>query len=396
VFNRLSTDGYERAFSLLVARNAVIYKAEMVYKKTFPKSYQEVMRMPRFIKKRSEKAGLAPGTLIHIGEKKTERVKLSLINYDEDQLQEKQLTTVEESFAFRDTPSVTWINLDGLHEVDVIERIGDHFGIHPLILEDVVNTGQRPKAEDYDNYIFVVLKMLFYDDSAHHITAEQVSFILGVHYLISFQEAEGDVFDFVRERIRKGKGRIRKSGPDYLAYALMDAVVDHYFVILERLGEQIQHLEEELLENQNSLTMHEIHRLKREMIFFRKQVWPLRELLNYLMREKSALVQESTDIYLRDVYDHTIQVMDTIESFRDVRTGLLDLSTVSNRMNEVMKVLTIIATIFIPLTFIAGIYGMNFKHMPELDWVWSYPLVWLLMVVIGCSMLFWLKKKKWL
>jgi len=293
---------------------------------------------------------------------------------------------------------MTWVTVTGLHDIDLIKSLGQHFGIHPLILEDIVNTGQRPKAEDYDDYIFVVLKMLFYDAAANHITAEQVSFILGARYLISFQEVEGDVFNFVRERIRKGKGRIRKSGPDYLAYALMDAVVDHYFTILERLGEQIEQLEEELLKNHSPHTMQRIHSLKREMIFLRKQVWPLRDLLNFLMREESALVQESTDLFLRDVYDHTIQVIDTIDSFRDVLTGMLDLylSTLSNKMNEVMKVLTIIATIFIPLTFIAGIYGMNFKFMPELEWKWSYPILWMLLLAIFVIMLFWFKRQKWL
>jgi magnesium transporter len=240
--------------------------------------------------------------------------------------------------------------------------------------------------------------MLFYDETAHHITAEQVSLILGARYLISFQEIEGDVFNFVKERIRKGKGRIRKSGPDYLAYALMDAVVDHYFGILERLGEQIEQLEEQLLNHPTSQTLKNIHRLKREMIFFRKQIWPLRDLLNFLMREESALVQESTSLFFRDVYDHIIQVFDTIESMRDMLTGMLDLylSTLSNKMNEVMKVLTIIATVFIPLTFIAGIYGMNFDYMPELKWKWSYPLLWVLMIGIIAGMLTWFKRRRWL
>jgi magnesium transporter len=354
--------------------------------------------MPGSVKKASKKAGLSPGTLVHIGEKKTEKVKISLMNYDQEHFMEKELAAVEESFAYKDTPSVTWINIDGLHEIDLIENIGGHFSLHPLILEDIVHTGQRPKAEDYDDYIYIVLKMLFYDETAHHISAEQVSLILGARYLISFQEIEGDVFNFVRERIRKGKGRIRKSGPDYLAYALMDAVVDHYFGILERLGEQIERLEGQLLNHPTSQTLQNIHRLKREMIFFRKQIWPMRDLLNFLMREESALVQESTDVFLRDVYDHIIQVFDTIESLRDVLTGMLDLylSTLSNKMNEVMKVLTIIATIFIPLTFIAGIYGMNFEFMPELHWKWSYPLLWVLLIGVFVGMLMWFKRRRWL
>lgn len=354
--------------------------------------------MPRFIKKTSKKAGLSPGTLVHIGEKKAETTKFSLINYDQEQLQEKELATIDESFPYKDTPAITWINIDGLHEIDIIEKIGHHFDIHPLTLEDIVNTGQRPKAEDYDDYVFIVFKMLFYDDANMHITSEQVSLILGAHYLISFQEKEGDVFNFVRERIRKAKGRIRKSGPDYLTYALIDATVDHYFFILEKVGEKLEQIEEELLENPKPQTLQSIHSLKREMIYFRKQVWPIRELLNHLMHEESQLVQESSHIFFRDIYDHTIQVIDSIESMRDVLTGMLDLylSTLSNRMNEVMKVLTIMATIFIPLTFVAGIYGMNFKFMPELEWKWSYPILWGVLAAIFASMILWFRRKRWL
>jgi magnesium transporter len=335
---------------------------------------------------------------VHIGEKKIETTKISLMNYDPENLLEKQLPTIEASFPYRDTTPVSWINVDGLHEIDVIEELGAHFGIHPLVLEDIVNTGQRTKAEEFENYIYIVLKMLVYDETVDHITAEQVSLILGPHFLFSFQEKEGDVFDFVRERIRKGRGRIRKSGCDYLAYALMDAVVDHYFAILEKLGDRIELLEDQLLENTTRRMLEDIHHLKREMIFLRKQIWPLREVLNSLIKDPSELIQETTHVFLRDVYDHTIQVIDTLESFRDVLSGLSDLylSTASNRMNEVMKVLTIIATIFIPLTFIAGIYGMNFEFMPELKWPWAYPVLWVLLISISVVMILWFKRKKWL
>ena len=240
--------------------------------------------------------------------------------------------------------------------------------------------------------------MLTYNEDQNHITAEQISFILGPHYLISFQETEGDVFNFVRERIRKAKGRIRKSGCDYLAYALIDAIVDHYFLVLEKMGEKIELLEEDLLDDTQTENLQSIHHLKREMIFFRKQVWPIREILSTLMKEEGSLIQETTQIFIRDLYDHTIQVMDTIESFRDVLSGLQDLylSTISNRMNEVMKVLTIMATIFIPLTFIAGIYGMNFEYMPELKISWAYPALWILLITIFVFMIFWFKRKKWI
>ncbi|MGD1987280.1 MAG: magnesium/cobalt transporter CorA, partial [Desulfobacterales bacterium] len=316
----------------------------------------------------------------------------------QDRFEEKELNRIEDSFIYRDTPLVSWINIDGLHEIELIEKIGTHFSIHPLILEDIVNTGQRPKVEDFDDYIYLVFKMLKFDEKTNHIASEQVSFILGSHYLISFQEAEGDVFNFVRERIRKGRGRIRKSGPDYLAYALIDAVVDHYFFILEKVGEKIEQIEEKVQSDPAMEILQNIHDLKREIIYFRKQVWPVREVLSALHKTESDLVQDANKVFISDVYDHTIQVIDTIESFRDIISGMMDLylSTVSNRMNEVMKVLTIMATIFIPLTFVAGIYGMNFKFMPELEWKWSYPVLWVLLVIIFFGMIYNFKRKKWL
>ena len=354
--------------------------------------------MPRVITKRSKKAGLPPGTLIHIGEKKAEKVRIRILDYDESQFEEKEAKTVEDCFPFKDTPTITWINIDGIHEVEIIEKIGKHFGFHPLLLEDILNTEQRPKMEDHEEYIFIVVKMLYYDEEEHEIEAEQVSIILGSNFVISFQEKEDDVFNFVRDRIRNGKGRIRKAGADFLAYALVDAIVDHYFVIMEKIGEEIEVMEEELVTNPSPETLQAIHNLKREMISLRKSVWPVREVISGLERAESPLIHESTCIYLRDVYDHTIQVMDSIETSRDMVSGMLDiyLSSVSNKMNEVMKVLTIIATIFIPLTFIAGIYGMNFQYMPELQSKWGYPLVWLVMIAVLSSMIVYFKRKRWL
>ena len=354
--------------------------------------------MPRFIKKISKKAGLPPGTLVHVGEGKDEKVKITIIDYDEKHFEERKVKKVEECLPFKDKPTVTWINIDGIHQVDIIEAIGKHFGVHPLVLEDIVNTGQRPKMEDFGNYLFVVLKMIYYDEKEDEIKTEQVSLLISQNFVISFQEREGDVFNSIRERIRGSKGRIRKMGADYLAYALMDSVVDNYFVIIEKVGEKLEGMEEELVKNTTPETLQAIHSLKRNMIFLRKSVWPLREVIGGLERGESKLVQESTQIYFRDVYDHTIQVMDAIETSRDMLSGMLDiyLSSVSNRMNEVMKVLTIIATIFIPLTFIAGIYGMNFQNMPELGWRWGYFAVLLVMVAIGISMLGYFRRKKWL
>lgn len=352
--------------------------------------------MKMFMKRASEKAGLSPGTLVYVGEERTERVNIRIIDYDRDTLQEKEVQDIEECLPFRDAPTVTWINIDGLHDIGIIEKVGNHFGIHPLVLEDIVNTGQRPKMEDFDTYIYIVLKMLY--DRENEIVEEQVSLILGPNFVFTFQEKEGDIFEPIRERIRNGKYRIRKSKPDYLAYSIIDVVVDNYFVILEKLGEKLEDVEDGLLNNPTGETLQDIHELKRKMLSLRRSVWPLRELISGLERIESTLVQKNTSIYLRDVYDHTIQVIDTIESFRDMLSGMLDtyLSSLSNKMNEVMKVLTVIATIFIPLTFLAGVYGMNFQYMPELKWHWAYPVLWVVMLGVGIIMFIFFRRKKWI
>jgi magnesium transporter len=348
--------------------------------------------------KRSKKVGLPPGSLVYVGEKKMERAKITIIDYDEQSYQEKEAKTVEECFPFKQTATVTWINIDGVHDAEVVGKIGSHFGIHSLILEDIMTTHQRPKMEDLGDYIFIVVRMLSYEDETKKVNSEQVSLVIGSNFVISFQENVGDVFDSIRDRIRTGKGRVRKMGPDYLAYTLIDSVVDNYFIILEKLGEQVEVLEEELVSDPGRKTLQEIHVLKREMIFLRKSVWPLREVVSGLERAESLLIKESTGIFFRDVYDHTIQVIDTVETYRDMLSGMLDmyLSSLSNRMNEVMKVLTIIATIFIPLTFIAGVYGMNFKFMPELEWRWGYFSILGFMLAIGVLMLILFKRKKWM
>jgi magnesium transporter len=352
----------------------------------------------KWVLKRSKKAGLPPGTLVHTGQKKVESVQITVIDYDERVFDEKRVATVEECLPFKATPTVTWINIDGLHDVTVIEKIGKAFDLHPLVLEDILSTGQRPKCEDYDRHIFVVLRMLSCADEDRTIDSEQVSVVFGPNFVLSFQERVGDVFDVIRDRLRSAKGRIRKMGADYLAYSLLDAIVDSYFGILEKTGERIETLEEELVCDPDERTLQRIHALKREMIELRRTVWPLRELINGLQRSESSLLTDTTRLYLRDVYDHTIQIIDAIESFRDMVSGMLDiyLSSLSNRMNAVMKVLTIIATIFIPLTFVAGIYGMNFEHMPELTWRYGYAVVWVVMLVIAASMLIYFRRKKWL
>jgi len=355
--------------------------------------------MPRlFMRKAKQKVGLSPGTLVFTGEKKIEKVRIRIIDYDETQLEEKEVEKVEECFPFKDKPTVSWINIDGLHDLEVIEKIGKQFGLHPLIQEDIVHAVQRPKLEDFGDHIFVVLKMLYYNKERGELEAEQVSLIFGENFVISFQERAGDIFEPLRERIRKSKGRVRKAGADYLAYALLDSIVDNYFVILEQLGETIEETEQKLATEPDIATLQTIRVFKKEMIFLRKSIWPLREVVNSLERGESSLIHESTGIYLRDVYDHTIQIIDTVESYRDMLSGMLDvyLSIISNKMNEVMKVLTIFAAIFIPLTFVAGVYGMNFSFMPELGWQWGYFAVLLVMALVGATLIVYFKRKRWL
>jgi len=354
--------------------------------------------MTTHVKKSPTKAGLPPGTLVHIGEKKVEKTRITVMDYDERTFQEKEVAAVEECFEFKETSTVTWINVEGLHDVEIIEKLGNRFGLHPLIQEDILNTGERPKMEDYEDHIFLLLKVFVLGNRNHDEKIHQVSLVLGSNFVISFQEKESGVFDPVRDRIRKDKGRLRKLGPDYLAYALIDSIVDGYFGFLEKLSEEIEFLEDELVTNPKREILQKIHSLKREMIFIRKSVWPLREVVNGLERLETPLIKETTDVFLRDVYDHTIQVIDSVETLRDVLSGMLEtyLSSVSNRMNEVMKVLTIIATIFIPLTFIAGVYGMNFKFMPELEWRGGYFVIIGVMVAVAVVMLIFFRKKKWL
>jgi len=342
-------------------------------------------------------AGLAPGTVVHIGERRIEAARITVFDYDREHCEEQELTTAGACVEFKDKPTVTWLNVAGVHDTGLLEELGTCYGIHPLVLEDIGNTEQRPKLEDYKGYLFIVLKML-YEGEKGEVVTEQMSLVVGPNFVISFQEDGKDVLEPVRARLRSAESRIRREGPDYLAYSLVDAVVDHYFVILEKLGTQIEDVEEDLVQNPSSRSLQAIHRLKREMIFLRKSVWPLREVISGLERRESPLIRESTVVYLRDAYDHTIQVLDTIESYRDMVSGMLDtyLSSMSNRLNEIMKVLTIIATIFIPLTFLAGVYGMNFRYMPELTWRWGYPLLWLLMALLGLGMLAYFRRRRWM
>jgi magnesium transporter len=359
--------------------------------------------MSRLTKNISRKKGLPPGTPVYIGDERTEEVKLSIIEYDNERFEMHTAETVEECLQYKDKPGMTWINVEGIHDTHIVEKLGACFGLHPLIVEDIVNTGQRPKIDISDDYIFIVMKRITWDQTDKVIQVEQISLILGRDFVITFEERDGETFSAVINRIRSNKGRIRKSGADYLTYSLMDNIVDNYFKVIENIGEEIEEMEEELVDNPTPETVHKIHFIKREMIFLRKSVWPLREIVGMLEREETPLIQETTIIYLKDIYDHTIQVIDIIETYGDIISGMLDvyLSSISNKMNAVMKVLTIIATIFIPLTFIAGIYGMNFNaekspfNMPELNWYFGYPLVLGLMAAIGITMLILFRRKKW-
>ncbi|MCB9772215.1 MAG: magnesium/cobalt transporter CorA [Candidatus Omnitrophica bacterium] len=354
--------------------------------------------MSKFIKKVSKKVGLHPGALVAIDEPKHQKVKITAIQYDKDNFQEKQIQTIEESLSCKKENAVLWLNINSVSNVDVIKDIAQFYKIHPLVLEDIMSTGHRPKMEQHGEYVLVILKMLYCSGKKKEILSEQISLILGPNYVLSLQEVEGDVFDAVRDRIRKGVGQVRNLGADYLLHILMDAIVDNYFVVLEKLGDRIEILEEQIITDVKPQVATEVHLLKREIIYLRKQIWPMREVLSGLQRGDSKVISRSVDIYLRDVYDHIIQIMDTIESFRDILAGMHDiyLSTMSNRMNEVMKVLTIFASIFIPLTFIAGVYGMNFKYMPELDSHIGYFVVWGIMIIVAGTMVIYFRRKRWL
>jgi magnesium transporter len=346
--------------------------------------------------KRSKKTGLLPGSLIHIGKTYAEKSKITLIRYNEMFFSEKEISSLNAIRTEKDEPGITWIAIDGLQNTELMEELGNIFSLHPLVLEDILNTDQRPKIEDYGDYLYIVLRN-FNGQADGALTSEQISVILGKNFVLSFREKESVIFEAIQERLRNNKGRIRKFGADYLVHAVIDNIVDNYFIVLEGLEEKIEILEDDLLKKPTPAMLQAIHDLKRELILLRKSLWPLREAINSLERSDSQLISESTGIYFKDIFDHVIAVIDSVETFRDMLSGMLDiyLSSVSNRLNEVMKVLTIIATIFMPLTFLAGVYGMNFKFMPELEWRWGYFGVLGIMLGVALYMVYYFKKKKW-
>ncbi len=347
-------------------------------------------------KQRLNRSGLPPGTLSPKDDAGRQAIEISLIQFSETHWLEEKITPGQDLKKLLNNPGVTWINIDGVHDPDIVDYIGKQFDIHPLTLEDIMNTDQRPKFEDYDTYDVMMMKMLYFDGK---LKSEQLSIILFDRVVLTFQEIKGkDAFDPVRQRIRSGKGKIRKQGADYLAYSLLDSVIDSYFHILDLIGSSIDDVDEELRLSTSQETFQRLYMLKREMIFLRKAVGPTREMISNIERGESPRITEHTYVYLRDVLDHSIRVMESADVFRDIVGGMMDIyhSTVSNKMNEVMKVLTSISTIFIPVTFIAGVYGMNFEYMPELAREWAYPAVMVLMGTIILTLFIYFRRKRWI
>lgn len=352
--------------------------------------------MQRIVKSRSRKIGLPPGSLVHVGEKKRETTDITLVKYGEDFFEKSRISPQEMSLIKQNEEGFLWLNIEGLHQVDILAEAGSKFGLHPLVVEDILNTDQRPKIEINQDYVYVCAKTLSYDSNQSEFEIEQVSLVLGKNYVLSFSEKDTDIFDPVVKRLNQSE-KIRKLGSDYLAYCLLDIIVDNYFAVLEDFSEKIELAEDELVVHTTGSTLKSIHRLKRQVLFLHKAVWPLRDVISSLERGDSDLIKDSTLIFIRDLYDHVIQVMDTTETLRDILASMLDiyLSSTSNRMNEIMKVLTIISTVFMPLSFIVGVYGMNIRNMPELNWPYMYPVLWLIMVSIAGLMIYYFKKKKW-
>jgi magnesium transporter len=343
------------------------------------------------------KAGAPPETMIHTGARKAERTTLKAICYDEAQFSERDVE-VGDCAALKTACGVTWLKVVGLHEVETIQKIAEALGVHPLVTEDILDTQQRIKLELFEDYLFLVTRVFRVDEESGRVDAEQISVVMFENLVVTFQEGGIEIFEPVNMRLRTSRGRVRKMGADYLVYAVMDAVVDAYFVAVEELGERLEALEESVVTRPEPRSLQSLHDLRTEIAHIRKCVWPLREVMSSLERGESTLIGEATTIYLRDVYDHTIQLIDSIETYQEILSNLIDiyLSSVSYRLNEVMKLLTIIATVFIPLTFIVGLYGMNFKYFPELEWRWSYPLLWVVMLSIVGFMLLYFRRRKWL
>jgi magnesium transporter len=360
--------------------------------------HSAVKPMKKVMHNLSRTIGTPAGTLRHIGEQKIDTPAITVFGYDEDREFHKPLKSFAECAALKDKQKVLWVNIDGLHDVSVIDEAGKLFDIHPLTLEDILHTEQRSKIEDFERYLFLVLRTLDCDAVTGEISEEQMSLVIGSNFVLTFQEKPGDMFDALRERIINPGTGIRKRGADYLAYALIDAIVDSYFVILEQLESRIELLDQELFETSGRDTFKSIYALKKELILLRKSVRPMREIINSISRDHYKVIDdEATWPFFRDVYDNVIFINETIETYRDIVIGMYDtwLAIVNNRMNEIMKVLTTIATVFMPLSFIAGVYGMNFRFMPGLEWHWGFFALLGLMALIVIGMIFYFRTRKW-
>jgi len=348
------------------------------------------------LRRRSTSLGAPPGFLV-AGETTEKKAKINLISYSPDDYQEKEAGTVEECYGQVRENQVTWVNIDGTQDVELLNSIGENFSIHPLALEDVVHAGQRPKVEDFGEYLFITIRLPRKAETSSSVDAEQISIFLGQNFVMTIHDAGFDIFEPVIRRMRENKGRIRKMGADYLLYVLIDLVVDQFFPVMESIGDQIEDIEEEIQENPSANVVKKIRKIKHDLILVRSSVWPMREVINGLQREDSDLVTDSTNVFMRDVYDHTIQIADIVESYRDVLSEMFNvyLSVTANSTNDVMKILTIFASIFIPLTFIAGIYGMNFDFMPELHWKPAYFVMLGIMAAVTLAMLRFFRKRGW-
>jgi magnesium transporter len=354
--------------------------------------------MARFIKDRSVTKGLAPGSLVFIGKQKMDKPDLKLMAYDKEHLIEKQIGSLSEIQAYTHKDGVTWLNINGIHDIDLIKALGDYFSISPMLLEDILNTDQRPKFESFENHDAFILKMIHFDEALQKIVVEQVSLILGAYFVITLQERKGDVFAGVRERIRNKKGRVRLNDNDYLLYALMDAIADNYSIAIEIVGRKIDDLERKLFQYNEKGLAEEIYTLKTELNYLRKSVRPVKDVVNIYLKAESPFFQEKNLVYLRDLNDLITHSAESIELYNSLVSDQLNIynTNMSNSLNQVMKVLTIFASIFIPLTFLAGIYGMNFEYIPELKYQYSYPIFWGIVIVIGLALVIYFRKKKWL
>jgi magnesium transporter len=358
----------------------------------------------RIAHRQGPKAGLSPGTLVHIGERHMDRPRIRIFEYDDTVLVERELADLKDApprcrqHADRDT--VVWVNIDGVHEASFVTELGRQFSLHPLLLEDVMNVGQRPKLEEYDDHLFIVVKMLDVDHAESRVLVEQVSMVIGRGFVLTFQERDGDVFDGVRERLRTGKGKIRRMGADYLAYALLDAIADHYFVAVDTMNGLVEDLEHRLQEDATPDDAAEIYTLKREVLFLRRSIGPAREVLGQLVRQEAEneVIGSAVDVYFRDVHDHVLQVNESLEILREMLVSMLEMyhSIQGSRLNEGMRILTVISTFFMPITFIAGVYGMNFDNMPELHAPWGYAACLVVMFVVSVAMLVYMRRKRWI